>query len=92
MKIKADNISTNNLILADNPKISSFKPAENRIIRDAVIESKMDISRGSNINEPKNPLTKNAPKDTPKPPRCGVLFSCELLSFGLAVRFLMKLT
>jgi hypothetical protein len=44
------------------------------------------------MNEPKTPVAKNAPKETPKPPRWGILLIWELLSLGLAVRFLMTLT
>ena len=91
IKIEAEITSNKSFSLGDNPIISSFMPAEKRIINDAAIESKIVTSWVSNISEPKKALIKNAPNEIPKPPRCGVFFLCELLSLGLAVRFLITL-
>ena len=44
-----------------------------------------------NINEPKKAEIKKAPKEIPSPPKFGVLLTCELLSFGLAVIFFKTL-
>ena len=62
-------------------------PAANKTITEEAIASTVDISSLINTKEPKNAEIKKAPNVIPSPPRCGVLFRCELLSFGLAVIF-----
>ena len=53
--------------------------------------SKIFTISASNNSEQKKALTEKAPNEIPKPPRLGVFLLCELLSLGLAVRFLMTL-
>ena len=69
ININEEEISTNNLSFGDNPIISSFIPALKTITKEAAIQSKIDISLLFNINEPKKAQIKNAPNDTPKPPK-----------------------
>jgi hypothetical protein len=44
-------------------------PAVKRITIEAVIDKRIDISLADSIKEPKNPDTKKAPNEMPRPPR-----------------------
>lgn len=66
-------------------------PAVKRITIEAVTDKRIDISLADSIKEPKNPDTKKAPNEMPRPPRWGILISWELLSFGVAVKFFILL-
>ena len=90
-KISAEDISAISFKRGDKPTVSSLIPAANKIIIADAIAKTTDISSFVNINEPKKAEIKKPPKEIPSPPKCGVLLTCELLSFGLAVIFLRTL-
>ena len=68
--------------------ISSLIPAVKSKINAEVIASTIDKSEPDKMSAPKKDETKNEPKEIPRPPRYGVFWLCELLSFGTTIIFL----